>query len=162
MGINAVQYDKLLVLNNPAILELTTDLEITKGDINILGKLSEQSLHHKSGGSYNMLAKWVKGSRSHLGLNRLTRRANTMDETYPEICGVHAELDLFYRTPSLKGGTVYIAGTRNKTKTQMPNTSPCIHCKALLAEAYVRYVVFYSDNEPIKLPLAKWHYYNKI
>lgn len=159
MSVNAIKYDNLLNNHNESIEILTLDLQITKNDVNILEKLAEQSLDHISGGSYNMLAKWVKGSRSHIGINQLSRRASTMDDNYPDVCGVHAELDLFYKVPPVKGGTVYIAGTRARTKTKMPNTSPCIYCKTILAEAYVRYVVFYKNGKPIKLPLAKWHKY---
>jgi hypothetical protein len=159
MGTNAVKYDEILKLSQVMRRKLTVDLNITKNDINILNKLAEQSLEHSSGGSYNMLAKWVKGGKSHVGINKLTRRASTIDENYPDACGVHAELDLFYRMPPIKGGTVYIAGTRARTRTRMPNTSPCIYCKTLLAEAYVRYVVFFQNNKPMKLPLLKWHNY---
>lgn len=160
MGLNAVKYDKIFN-QNEVMRKLTSDLTITKTDLVTLNKLTEMSLDHISGGSYNMVAKWVKGSRSTYGYNKLDRRASTMDNAYPDVCGVHAELDLFYRMPTIKGGTVYIAGSRARTHTLMPNTSPCLYCKALLAETYVRYVVFFDSGKPIKLPLAKWHNYSK-
>lgn len=146
---NVLRYDDILD-------ELTIDLRVSKADVTILEKLREISLEHSSGGSYNMIAKWVKGSRSALGFNKLDRRATTINDAYPEICGVHAELDLFYKLPPVKGGTVYIAGSRAKTSTYMPNTSPCIYCKTILAETYVRYIVFYNDDVPVKIPLVKW------
>lgn len=149
MGINVLKYDKLTD-------QIDHNFKVSRSDILILEKLRETSLDHVSGGSYNMVAKWVKGSRSALGFNKLDRRATTINEAYPEICGVHAELDLFYKLPPVKGGTVYVAGSRARTHTPMPNTSPCIYCKTILAETYVRYIVFYENNQPIKLPLIKW------
>jgi hypothetical protein len=149
MGQNVLRYDDILE-------EIDQDLKVSKADVAILHRIREASLGHISGGSYNMVAKWVKGSRSALGFNKLDRRATTINDAYPEICGVHAELDLFYKLPPVKGGTVYIAGSRAKTHTYMPNTSPCIYCKTILAETYVRYIVFYNDNIPVKMPLVKW------
>lgn len=141
---------------NTVFDHLNSDLKVSKADIITLEKLREISLEHMSGGSYNMVAKWVKGSRSALGYNKLDRRATTINDAYPEICGVHAELDLFYKLPPVKGGTVYVAGSRAKTMTFMPNTSPCIYCKTILAETYVRYIVFYNNDKPVKMPLVKW------
>jgi hypothetical protein len=149
MGQNVLKYDRTLD-------QTQSEQKVSRSDIIILEKLRETSLDHMSGGSYNMVAKWVKGSRSALGFNKLDRRATTINDAYPEICGVHAELDLFYKLPPVKGGTVYVAGSRARTLTFMPNTSPCIYCKTILAETYVRYIVFYNNNQPIKMPLIKW------
>lgn len=149
MSPNILRYDENLE-------ELTFDLKISKAEIATLDRVREISLDHISGGSYNMVAKWVKGSRSALGFNKLDRRATTINDAYPEICGVHAELDLFYKLPPVKGGTVYVAGSRARTSTFMPNTAPCIYCKTILAETYVRYIIFYNDDIPVKIPLVKW------
>lgn len=149
MGQNALKYDS-------SLYKIDSEFNVSRSDIVILEKLRETSLDHISGGSYNMVAKWVKGSRSALGFNKLDRRATTINDAYPDICGVHAELDLFYKLPPVKGGTVYIAGSRARTLTFMPNTSPCIYCKTILAETYVRYIVFYNNNYPVKMPLIKW------
>jgi len=149
MSFNVLKYDETSAKDN-------IGLKVSKAEILTLDKLREQSLEHVSGGSYNMVAKWVKGSRSALGYNKLDRRATTINDAYPDICGVHAELDLFYKLPPVKGGTVYVAGSRARSLTYMPNTSPCIYCKTILAETYVRYIVFYNNDIPIKMPLIKW------
>lgn len=132
----------------------------SSNDIAILEKLSQDSAEHSSGGSYNMLARWIKGSRVVTGKNRLDRPASTMNDDYPDICGVHAELDLFYRLPPIKGGTLYIAGSRAKTGAKMPNTSPCIYCHTIIRETNVRYIVYYNEGKAIKMPIVKYYNYS--
>jgi len=142
--------------------KLQTNLPLPKisaNDISILEKLSLDSKDHSSGGSYNMLARWIKGSRVITGKNRLDRPACTMNDDYPDICGVHAELDLFYRLPPVKGGTLYIAGSRAKTGVKMPNTSPCIYCHTIIRETNVRYIVYYNAGIPTKMPLLRHYNY---
>jgi deoxycytidylate deaminase len=120
----------------------------------ILENLCRSASDHNSGGSYDMLAMWVKGSKWIQGRNRLDRPAYTIDPSYPEVCGVHAELDLWHKADSLNGGTVYIAGRRNNSGTIMTNTRPCIYCSAILIETGVRYAVFYVDGEPRKMRVS--------
>lgn len=120
----------------------------TTKETRILDRLRQQSAHHTSGGSYNMLAAWVKGSTWHTGKNRLTRPANTIDPRYPELCGFHAELDLWNKV-QFRGGTMYVAGTR-ESGTPMDNSTPCVYCAAILEAAQVRWVICYSNNTPIK------------
>ncbi len=125
-------------------------LNTSDSEISFLDKLANDSLLHTSGGSYNMLARWKKGSRVVTGRNRLDRPASTMDGSYPDVCGIHAELDLHYRA-TLKGGTVFVAGTKSSSRSIMGNSGPCIYCAALLRESGVRAVVFYCDGEAVKV-----------
>ena len=99
-----------------------------------------------------MLARWVKGSRSAIGKNRLNRPAATVTDVYPDICGIHAELNLFHNS-SFRGGTVYIAGAKQRSGTTMLNTHPCEYCMAIMIAAGVRSVVFYKEGIPSKIRL---------
>ena len=121
----------------------------TGNDQSILSKVAEESSYHVSGGNYNMLARWYKGSKVETGKNRLNRPASTLNVEYPDICGVHAELDLFFKS-NLKGGTVYIAGTR-KNGSKMNNTCPCIYCMTILRQAGIRSIVFYKESQASKI-----------
>jgi tRNA(Arg) A34 adenosine deaminase TadA len=126
----------------------------SSSEFNTLKSLSIESKGHDSGGSYDMIALWVKGSNYIRGFNRLNRAASTIDISYPDVCGVHAELDLWRKSDGIKGGTIYIAGKRNSSGTFMTNTRPCIYCSALLMESGVRYAVFYSDGLPSKIKVS--------
>jgi|688.fasta_scaffold552230_1 hypothetical protein len=159
MSIKFTRYAKPLTRDLEDILEAT---KLTSSDVSILEKLTEESSSHSSGGSYNMLARWFKGSRAITGKNRLDRPASTMNDDYPDVCGVHAELDLFYRLPNIKGGTIYIAGTRAKTGAIMPNTMPCIYCHTILNETNIRYLVYYENGEPIKRQIIKHYNYTRF
>lgn len=110
---------------------------------------------HCSGGSFDMVCHYRKHSRLYIGYNKLDRPAITIDDQYPEFCGVHAELDLFRRHKNLDGGTIYIAGKLAKTGTMMPNTQPCIYCATILNEAGVKNAVFYEDGVPVKMPIKE-------
>lgn len=119
-------------------------------EIATLLKVQWDSQFHESGGSYNMIARWVKASHVVIGRNNLYRPANTIDVAYPDICGVHAELDLFNKKKSLRGGIVYIAG-RRYNGSEMPNTMPCRYCSAILGASGVRHIVFFSEGIPMKV-----------
>lgn len=126
-------------------------LYLTNDDLRKYWTLVATTRNHNSGGSYSMIAMWSKGSRIAVGKNRLDRLANTLDNGYPEISGVHAELDLWrLNTGGLKGGTVYIAGTLSGTKSAMTNTRPCRYCVPILAQLGVRHVVFMLNSEVTK------------
>lgn len=120
-------------------------LRLTNDDLRKYWTLVGTTRSHCSGGSYSMIAMWSKGSRVAVGKNRLDRLAHTLDNGYPEISGVHAELDLWrLNTDGLRGGTVYIAGTLSGTKSAMTNTRPCKYCVPILMQLGVRHVVFFS------------------
>lgn len=119
----------------------------TENEINFLLRLFWEAKHHSSGGSYNMLAAWVRRSQRVIGRNELVRPANTISNDYPDICGVHAELNLWHKHKDLKGGTVYLAGRRSNSGTEMSNTACCIYCASLLAATGVKNVIFVFDEK---------------
>jgi len=126
-------------------------LRLTNDDLRKYWTLVGTTRSHCSGGSYSMIAMWSKGSRVAVGKNRLDRLAHTLDNGYPEISGVHAELDLWrLNTDGLRGGTVYIAGTLSGTKSAMTNTRPCKYCVPILMQLGIRHVVFSLDSEVTK------------
>lgn len=108
------------------------------------------ALEHNSGGSYNMFAIWVKGSQVKIGKNALKRAAKAESELYPEICGFHAELDLYRQHPEMRGGTLYVAGRKNRSNAIMLNTKPCEYCSALLAGTRVNWVVYLKNGIFVK------------
>lgn len=122
----------------------------TAQEANQLERLCEQAKQHNSGGSYDMLSMWSKGSSRIYGKNKLERLASTIVSDYPEICGVHAELDM-WRTGGVRGGgTVFIAGRRSKSGEPIENTHPCVYCLALLTEMKIRSIVYYVNGKPTK------------
>lgn len=142
-------------MNRRGRYKLSDDYHVpTSSDISMLLTVTEISTKHSSGGSYDMVAAWSKGSRFEFGFNRLNRAASTIDKSYPDVCGVHAELDLWRKLDKLRGGTIYVAGKRSSSGTIMDNTRPCIYCSAILVEAGVRNVVFYSNSIPRKLRVS--------
>lgn len=127
---------------------------VTTQDLNLIERAQMLAAGHKSGGSYNMVALHTKGSNFVWGKNKLTRNARHLHKGYPEICGLHAELDLWRVARShgltLQGGTIYIGGTRNRSGKRMTTTRPCEYCAALLVESRVRSAVFLQDGEIMK------------
>lgn len=130
--------------------EIPNTFRPSPSEIEILWNLDQESRSHESGGSYNMLAQWRKGSRVATGRNRRNRRASTMSDDYPETCGIHAELALYHLVKP-RGGIVYVAGTRTSETSKMPTTVPCIYCMALLEGCKIRAVVFYLNGDPVKM-----------
>lgn len=116
----------------------------------ILTRLEDDSLAHSSGGTFNVMARWIKGSRQLTGFNALTRPALTVDDSYPQTCGIHAELDLYRRGREvLGGGVVYIGGSRQQSRSIMSNTQPCVYCAAILDSCNVRFVVYRFDERAV-------------
>lgn len=124
---------------------------ISSRDANYLDRALALAHDHSSGGTYDMVALWVKGSRQLTGLNRLDRPAITISEHYPNICGMHAELELYRRFPtSLRGGTLYVAGKLSNTSSPMSSTMPCKYCTPLMHSCGVRNFVFFLNQTVIK------------
>lgn len=97
-----------------------------------------------------MLAIWNKGSMWSRGRNRLGRRAHTIDSSYPNILGQHAELDLFRTNPDMRGGTVWVAGCHERSGSTLDRTRPCMYCASILSAANVRFVVYFENGTPTK------------
>lgn len=123
-------------------------------EVATLHRLANSAYSHESGGTYDMVAYWIKGSHLIAGYNRLDRPAMTIHDDYPDILGVHAELDLYRRAKSLKGGTVFIAGKINKSGSRMRNTRPCAYCSVILHECGVKNVVYYNNGSPAKASVS--------
>lgn len=122
--------------------------KLTNRDIQNLTKAIDLALDHNSGGSYNMIALWVKGSNVVVGNNILKRPAYPQNDTYPEICGFHAELDLYKKMGNtMRGGTVYVGGRKARSNSIMINTKPCIYCANLLHETNTNWVVYIYNNQ---------------
>lgn len=123
---------------------------MTNRDQIYLTKAIDLALDHSSGGSYNMVALWVKGSNVIAGNNILKRLARHENETYPEICGFHAELDLYKKSPNMRGGTIYVGGRKRTSNSIMINTKPCEYCATLLMTTKVNWVVYLHKSRFIK------------
>lgn len=120
-------------------------------DARIFHRAQELAYDHRSGGQWNMVAIWRKGGRHFYGFNRLDRPAAPISDIYPEICGQHAELDLYRKHPeNLGGGTVYVAGAHDSSGTLIESTRPCKYCAAILDASNVRFVVYRQDGYLIK------------
>lgn len=123
---------------------------VSNSDRELLLYSNSLSKAHTSGGSYNMVAVWAKGSRRVIGTNSVGRLAETIGGPYPPMTGVHAELDLVHKPPhGLSRGTVYIGGWLS-TGNKMARTQPCIYCAEMLVQARVKYVVFSIDQYIMK------------
>lgn len=108
---------------------------------------------HDSGCHYSMAAVMGKSKPIAHGLNTLHFPANSVDlgrtsVRYPDMCGVHAELDL-YRSNHwrMSGTTVVVAGVVTKNGNLMENTMPCVHCAQTLQSAGVRRVCFSLNGQ---------------
>lgn len=118
----------------------TRELERTVADAN----------EHVSGGTYDMTATYVKGCRFLQGLNKL--RCPAPFGGYAEMQRRHAEAHLVAQILSNgsqpKGGTIYVAGTRNGNRMQ--NTEPCKRCRQLLRATFrgSTKICFYRDGQP--------------
>lgn len=134
----------------PLIFQIPSEKEIRT-----LYKLTLKSLKHNSGCSYNMVCLWAKGNNRLYGYNKLTRAASTFHDHFPEVCGQHAEVHLLSRFSSLSGGTLYIAGTRETSKAFMSNTRPCKFCMPEITKTGIRFLVYFQDNEPIKVDIRE-------
>jgi deoxycytidylate deaminase len=125
-------------------------MNCSDSDIGTLFKVAYDSNQHSSGGSYNMMARWMKGSFVITGANRLHKPAHLVDSSYPDISGIHAELDSWKQHKKMKGGTIYVAGTVEASGNLMQNTLPCVYCASLLFSSGVRFVVGFEDGIPVK------------
>lgn len=135
--------------NDPNIL-----YELSAREAEMLHDLSIISRVHESGGSYNMVAMYMKNSHREYGYNRLNRMANTVSDIYPDIFGMHAELDLYRKIGKKVGGTVFIAGTR-QSGSKMLNSRPCCYCATILDLAGIRWVIYYDDGIPTKTRVSE-------
>lgn len=98
-----------------------------------------------------MMAYYVKGATRTVGRNSLYRNASTLADHYPDICGVHAELDLWRMCGRMmRGGTLYVAGRKAKNGSIMGTTKPCEYCAALLSQTRLNFVVFLDQGEFVK------------
>lgn len=101
-----------------------------------------------------MAACWIKGKRRIIGRNRLTDPARLKRSYYTEIHGRHCELHVVLKSQwlgqSLKGGTLYVTGVRSKNGRLMSTTEPCRHCRKLIAETQIKYLVYWRDHTLIK------------
>lgn len=85
------------------------------------------------------------------GKNRLRRSASTVTDTYPDVCGIHAELDLYRLLgKGLNRSNIYVAGRHESSGSVLNTTRPCLYCAAILDACNVRYVIYYQDGEPVK------------
>lgn len=123
----------------------------SRKDIETLSKSFGLVRDHDSGGSYSMAAVLRKSKPKAVGYNSLFSPAVLKNDTYPELCGVHAELNLWMQYPDMGGATVYITGVISKSRNLMTNTMPCIYCASLMQAAGARYVVCYVDSKIIKV-----------
>lgn len=124
---------------------------VSSKDISLLHLADQQASTHNSGGSYDMVALLAKSKPVAFGFNSLSNPAILKSSIYPEMCGMHAELDLWRQCPEdMKGGSVYVAGRATKSTNMMANTTPCVYCAAILTLAGVRHIICYSDNNVIK------------
>lgn len=105
---------------------------------------------HSSGGTYNMACVWNKGQWRETGYNRLDSPAHLKSDIYPEPCGIHAELNLWTKYKRLRGGTVYVAGILDTSRSTMSNTQPCVYCAALLQSSGVRNAVYMLNGVLVK------------
>lgn len=121
----------------------------TKKQYGLLADVQSDVYHHNSGGSFNMMAVWNKGSVWATGKNDLYRSASNFSDIYPEMCGIHAELDI-QRNNNIKGGTIYIAGYHESSGSPLANTRPCRYCATILDLEKVRWVVYYSNGVAVK------------
>lgn len=110
---------------------------------------------HDSRGSYSMAAILSLKKPYSVGLNSLHSPAFLKDDAFPEACGVHAELSLWYNTPTgkLRNGIVAIAGFTSRSRNEMSNTLPCVYCSALLTQSGVKWILFNQDNRVVKARL---------
>lgn len=120
----------------------------------MLNDLMVTSRLHESGGSYNMISMYVKNSHREYGFNRLKRLASTVSDIYPEVFGMHAELDLYRKMGRRSGGTVFIAGTRNNG-SKMVNSRPCCYCATILDLAGIRWAIYYENGVPTKAKISE-------
>lgn len=120
-------------------------------DVATLERVDVMCVDHSSGGSYDMAAMWCKGSRAVTGVNRLHRKASTITGGYPEVCGQHAELNL-WANGIHRGGVVYVAGRLAGSGARMMSTVPCVYCAALLTQSGVRRIVCFVLGEAMTAP----------
>lgn len=102
-----------------------------------------------------MIALIVKGNRRIIGRNDLYRPAGTLASHYPEMCGVHAELDAWRQIRGkIRGGTAYVAGKHsNLARNPMTNTAPCPMCVVILEDLGIRNAVFFLNGKPARISI---------
>lgn len=126
-------------------------LDPSERDLRMMFQAQAMARGHESGGTYDMAAMWVKGSRRAVGTNKLTDPAILKSQIYDYRCGMHAELAMwYYNRERIFGGTVYVAGKLNSSGSEMTNTAPCIYCASIIDLAGVRFVVYCKDGEVVK------------
>lgn len=124
---------------------------LSNREVRILNQLQQIAIDHQSGGSFNMVCVAVKGNGRMYGFNKLKRKATTIDESYPELAGQHAELDVYSRyRDALRGTTVFVAGSHAKNGNPLSTTRCCKYCSAILDAAEVKAVIYLQDSIPVK------------
>lgn len=135
-------------------------LTLTNRDHTKIATLLDVASTHISGGRYNMVAAWVKGKRSVIGMNTTDRPAATAVDSYPDICGIHAELDVWMRCRAvnldMRGGTIYVVGRKAVNNNQMNTTKPCLYCRAILSSTQVRNVIYFDEGRIHKIPAPEF------
>lgn len=126
--------------------------KLTARDKSIVAMLEAQVELHSSGGTYQMVAAYVRHSFMLIGYNKLTDPASRKSGHYHPRNGRHCELHLITQLKAMgktpRGGTVYVAGRRNQ---KLPNTSPCGSCRNMLKdETTVRSLVYFLDGKLVK------------
>lgn len=87
-----------------------------------------------------------------MGFNNLFSPAQLKYSVYPEISGMHAELQVCIDNPSnTKDSSIYIAGRIISSGSKMTSTLPCHICAEFLVEKQVRWVYAYHKTRPIKI-----------
>lgn len=125
---------------------------LTARDKSIVTMLEAQAELHSSGGTYQMVAAYVRHSFMLIGYNKLTNPASRKSRHYHSRQGMHSELHLVTQMKaigkSIQGGTVYVVGRRKKP---LPNSSPCAACRQTLKdEGNVRYLVYLLEGVLVK------------
>lgn len=104
---------------------------------------------HDSGGSYSMVAMLCDPKPIIIGYNDLNNPAFLKHDSFPQECGMHAELSLWHQAAGrLQGGTVVVAGVVSKSRNEMVNTTPCRYCASLLSE--VRWIICNLEGKIVK------------
>lgn len=126
--------------------------DLTNRDSIAVRNLLARAFFHSSGGSYDMVAMFVKGKRRVIGYNRLNDPASVHCDGYKAINGRHAELnvkELCERAGiDMRGGTLYIVGVRGVN--QMLNTAPCEMCRGWLNDTKIKRFVYFNEGQLIK------------
>lgn len=126
--------------------------EISKRDTRIVTKMLKELSSHSSGGTFDFISLWRKGSKQITGFNTIKRHARPYSNIYPDFCGVHAELDVIKQSDkidmTLNGGTMYVVGVSSRSSNTLLNTLPCAACARMLADnTNINYIVCYFNGK---------------